>query len=89
MCSRIESQGKQRMLLARRKKNDWKSKRWRQFNKFKKHNLDRRATHIHGGMEHNLVGYAKYYSYGSTKILGGNEFTRKINYNKRDFYGHW
>jgi hypothetical protein len=26
-------------------------------------NLYRRAIHIHGGMEHNLVGYAKYYSY--------------------------
>jgi hypothetical protein len=31
-------------------------------------NIDpnRRAIHIHGGMEHNLVGYAKYYSYGNT-----------------------
>jgi hypothetical protein len=29
-------------------------------------------------MEHNLAGYAKYYSYGSIKILGGSEFTRKI-----------
>ncbi len=38
--------------------------------------LDRKAIHIHGGMEHNLVGYAKYYSYGSTKILGGSEFIR-------------
>jgi hypothetical protein len=26
----------------------------------------KRAIHIHGGMEHNLVRYAKYYSYGST-----------------------
>jgi len=26
-------------------------------------NLYRRAIHIHGGMEHNLAGYAKYYSY--------------------------
>jgi len=25
---------------------------------------------------------------GSTKILGGNEFTRKIDYNKRYFFGH-
>jgi hypothetical protein len=28
----------------------------------------KRALHIHGEMEHNLFGYAKYYSYGSTKI---------------------
>jgi hypothetical protein len=27
--------------------------------------LDRRAIHIHGRMEHNLAKYAKYYSYGS------------------------
>jgi hypothetical protein len=36
-------------------------------------------------MEHNLVRYAKYYSYGSTKILGSNEFTREIEYSRRDF----
>jgi hypothetical protein len=41
-------------------------------------NPNRRAIHIHGRMEHNLVGYAKYYSYKSTKILGGSEFTKKI-----------
>jgi hypothetical protein len=40
-------------------------------------------------MEHNLAKYAKYYSYGSTKILGDNEFTRKIDYNKRDVSRHW
>jgi hypothetical protein len=28
-------------------------------------NPNRRAIHIHGGMEHNLAGYATYYSYGS------------------------
>jgi hypothetical protein len=34
-------------------------------------NIDpnRRAIHIHGGMEHNLAGYAKYYSCGSIKNL--------------------
>ncbi len=26
-----------------------------------------KAIHIHGGMEHNLVGYAKYYSCGCIK----------------------
>jgi hypothetical protein len=50
---------------------------------------DRKAIHIHGRMEHNLVEHAKYYSYGSTKISRGNEFTRKIDYSKKDFFGHW
>jgi hypothetical protein len=36
-------------------------------------------------MEHNLVRYAKYYSYGSTKILGNNESTREIDHIRRDF----
>jgi hypothetical protein len=36
----------------------------------------------------NLAGYAKYYSYGSIEILGGNEFIRKTNYNRRDFSKH-
>jgi hypothetical protein len=35
-------------------------------------------------MEHNLVGYAKYYYCKSTKILGGSEFTRKLDYNRKD-----
>ncbi len=51
-------------------------------------NLDRKAIHIHGGMEHNLVGYAKYYSCGHTKTLGSNEITRETNHSKRDFSGH-
>jgi hypothetical protein len=29
-------------------------------------NPSRKAIHIHGGMEHNLARYAKYYSCGST-----------------------
>jgi hypothetical protein len=29
---------------------------------------DKRTIHIHGGMEHNLARYAKYYSYGNIKI---------------------
>jgi hypothetical protein len=32
-------------------------------------NLDRRAIHIHGRMEHNMVGYTNYYSYKSIKNL--------------------
>jgi hypothetical protein len=48
-------------------------------------NPNRRAIHIHGGMEHNLAGYAKYYSCTNTYISGGNEFTRKIDYNINDF----
>jgi hypothetical protein len=51
-------------------------------------NLVRKAIHIHGGMEHNLVGYAKYYSYGSIEILRGSEFTREIDHNRRDFFRH-
>jgi len=34
-------------------------------------NPNRRAIHIYGGMEHNLAGYDKYYSYGSTEISKG------------------
>jgi hypothetical protein len=51
-------------------------------------NLNRRAIHIHGRMEHNLARYAKYYSYGCTKISRNNEFTREIDHNRRDFFGH-
>jgi hypothetical protein len=39
-------------------------------------------------MEHNLARYAKYYSCGNTKILGDNEFPRKIDYSRRDFSRH-
>jgi hypothetical protein len=54
-------------------------------------NIDsyRRAIHIHGQMEHNLAKYAKYYSFGSTKSSRGSEFTRKIDYIKKDFSRHW
>jgi hypothetical protein len=47
---------------------------------------DKRVIHIHGRMEHNLAEYAKYDSYGRTKILGDIEFTRKIDYNRKDFF---
>jgi hypothetical protein len=39
-------------------------------------------------MEHNLAGYAKYYSCGSIEILGGNEFNKKIDYNRKGFFGY-
>jgi len=52
-------------------------------------NLDRKVIHIYGGMEHNLVRYAKYYSCESTEISKNSEFTRKIDHNKRDFFKHW
>jgi hypothetical protein len=39
-------------------------------------------------MEHNLARYAKYYSCGSIEISKSNEFTREINHNKIDFFGH-
>jgi len=48
-------------------------------------NPNKRAIHIHGRMEHNLAGFAKYHSYGSTKISRSNEFTREIDHNIRDF----
>ncbi len=52
---------------------------------FENINPDRRAIHIHGGMEHNVAGYAKYFSYGNTQILGSSEFTKETNHNRRDF----
>jgi hypothetical protein len=51
-------------------------------------NKNGRAIHIHGRMEHNMARYAKYYSCRSIEISGGGEFTRKIDYNKRDFSVH-
>jgi hypothetical protein len=51
-------------------------------------NLYIRAIDIHGGMEHNLTEYTKYYSCGNIKISGGSEFTRKNEYSKRDCFGH-
>jgi hypothetical protein len=52
-------------------------------------NLNKRAIHIHGGMEHNLAGYAKHYSNGSIKISRSSEFTREIDHSRRDLFGHW
>jgi hypothetical protein len=49
-------------------------------------NLARRAICIHGRVECNLAKYAKYYSYGSIKILKGRKFTRKIDYSRKDFF---
>ncbi len=40
-------------------------------------------------MEHNLAGYAKYYSCGHVEISKSSEFTREIDHNKRDFSRHW
>ncbi len=45
--------------------------------------LDKRAIHIHGGMEHNLAEYAKYYSCGSIEVFGSSEFIRQTKTNKR------
>jgi hypothetical protein len=52
-------------------------------------NPNKKAIHMYGRMEHNLVGYAKHYSYGSTKILRGSEYIRKSYYNSRDFSRNW
>jgi hypothetical protein len=40
-------------------------------------------------MEHNMAKYAKYYSCGNIKISGSSEFIRKIDHNRRYFFGHW
>jgi hypothetical protein len=52
-------------------------------------NLDKRAIHIHGGMEHNLVEYAKYYSCGCIRISRNNEFTKETNHNRKYIFRHW
>jgi hypothetical protein len=46
---------------------------------------NKRAIHIHGGMEHNLARYAKCYSCKITKISGISDFTRKFDYRRRNF----
>ncbi len=48
-------------------------------------NPDRNAIHIHGGMEHNLAEYAKYYSCGHTIISRSSEFIREINHSRNFF----
>jgi len=76
------------MLLTRRKKSNWRNGGNNPINS-KNMDLDIRAIYIHGGMEHNMAGYAKYYLCGSIIILGSSEFTRKIDHNRKDFFGHW
>jgi len=61
------------MLLIRRKKTVEKINGRNNSTYSENTDLDIRAIHIHGGMEHNLDGYAKYYSCGSIKI------TKKMN----------
>jgi murein tripeptide amidase MpaA len=51
-------------------------------------NPNRRVIHIHGRMEHNLAGYAKYYSYGCIENLGSSEFTKETYHNRKDFSRH-
>ncbi len=87
-CSRIENQGKQRVLLIGRKKKVEVNGEDNSIDLENK-NLDKRAIHIHGGMEHNMAKYAKYYSYGRKKISRSYEFTRKFNYSRRDSSKHW
>jgi hypothetical protein len=57
------------------------------YNSIDSENTDpkKRAIHIHGRMEHNLAKVAKCYSYKNTKISRGSDFTRKIDYNRKDF----
>jgi hypothetical protein len=73
-----------------KKKSGLKSQWWTKFNKFrKKTNPDKRAIHIHGGMEHNLARYAKYYLCGNREISRISELTREIDHSIRDFSRHW
>ncbi len=52
-------------------------------------NPEKRAIHIHGGIEHNLAKYAKYYSCRNIEILRGGETTLKNDYNIKDFSRYW
>jgi hypothetical protein len=52
-------------------------------------NPNKKAIHIHGGMEHKLVGYAKYYSYESIKFIGNSEFIKETNHNRKYFSRYW
>ncbi len=52
-CLRIKSQGKHRVLLIRRKKMFGKINGGDNSTDSKNTNLDKRAIHIHGRMEHN------------------------------------
>jgi hypothetical protein len=40
-------------------------------------------------MEHNLAGYAKYYSCGHIEISRSSEFIKETDHGKRDFSGHY
>jgi hypothetical protein len=48
-----------------------------------------RAIHIHGRMEHNLAGYAKYYSCESIEITRSSEFTKKTDHSRKKISKHW
>ncbi len=56
---RIERQGKQRVLLIRGKKMVEEVNGGDNSIDSENIDLDRRAIHIHGGMEYNLAKYAK------------------------------
>jgi hypothetical protein len=60
------------VLLTRRKKKVKEINGGDNSKDSKNKDLDKRAIHIHGGMEYNLARYAKYYSYGNIKILGSS-----------------
>ncbi len=77
------------MLLTRKKKTIEEVNGGNNSTNLENIDLDKRVIHIHGGMEDNLAEYAKHDSYGHTKILGDSEVTRKIDYNRKDFLGHW
>jgi hypothetical protein len=58
MCSRTENHGKKKMLLIRKTRMVEKVNGGDNSTNSENIDLDRRAIHIHGGMEHNLVRYA-------------------------------
>jgi len=76
------------VLLTRRKKNDNEVNGGDNSTNPKNIGPDKRAIHIHARMEHNLARHAINYSCKSTKILRGSDYTRKIDYSRRDFSGY-
>jgi hypothetical protein len=68
MCSKIESQEKQKVLLTGKKKIVEAVYGGDNSTNSENTNLDWRAIHIHGGMEHNLAKYAKYYFFGHKNL---------------------
>ncbi len=87
-CSRIESKESNKCYWLGERKTIKKINGGDNSTDLENTNLNKRAIHIHKGMEQNLARYAKYYFYRNTKISWGSEFTREINHNRRHFSKH-